>query len=125
MAKKPAPHPRLKAGGRRLWRSFVDVFELDEHEATLLLQACRLRDVLDALAETVATDGPVIDGESGPRVHPAAVEQRLQSLALARVLASLRLPADEEEPAERPQRRGAVRVRIPGACREAPPATAD
>lgn len=47
----------------------------------------------------------------GDRVaHPAQVEARQQSLTLARLLASLRLPFGEAEgEASRPQRRGAVR----------------
>jgi hypothetical protein len=44
-------------------------------------------------------------------VQPLLVEQRQQSLVLARLVASLRLPSGETEEGEllRPQRRGAAR----------------
>ena len=58
-----------------------------------------------------------VRGSPGPgltqRVHPAIVEARQLRIALARLSASLRLPAGEEgdEPQHlrRPQRRGAAR----------------
>ena len=40
----------LKAAGRRLWRSVVGDYDLDQHELALLLQACRCADRLDAMA---------------------------------------------------------------------------
>ena len=46
----------------------------------------------------------------GRRAHPALVEARQQRIALARLLAALRLPAGEEEAGDRrPQRRMGVR----------------
>jgi hypothetical protein len=42
------------------------------------------------------------------RVHPAYTEARQQQIALARVLAALRLPSGDEE-AGRPQKRVGVR----------------
>ena len=88
--------------GERLWASVADHFDLEEHEQALLREACRTVDQLDALAAVVDADGVVVDGKA----HPALVESRQLRLALARLLASLRLPDDDDV---RPQRRGSVR----------------
>lgn len=113
------PPTGLSAAGRRLWSSVTVDYELDEHERRLLIEACRSADLLDQLAEALRRDGPMVDGPAGLRVHPAAVESRQQKIALARLLAALRLPAGSEEDRQataRPQRRAGVRgvYRLPG-----------
>ncbi len=103
MSNRIPPPPRgAGASGRRLWRSVQSRFVLDEHESALLREAMRTVDLLDQLAALVEVEGPLLDG----KVHPAAVEARLQRVTLARLVASLRLPDDLDE---RPQRRGAAR----------------
>lgn len=103
------PPRGLKAAGKRLWASVVDAYELEEHEAALLLEAARTVDLLDDLAALVARDGPMVGG----KMHPAAVEARQARIALARLTAALRLPAgeegDEQKGARRPQRRVGAR----------------
>jgi hypothetical protein len=64
-----------------------------------------MRGPLDRLAEEA--DVTVINARGDQVPHPTLTESRQQSLTLARLLASLRLPSGEEE--GRPQRRGAVR----------------
>jgi|SRR5665213_355972 len=112
-AKAPAPAGAkvpsgLKTSGRDLWLSVVADYELETHERLLLLQACRCVDRLDRLAAE-ADDAPitVASRQGDPVANPVLVEARQQSLAFARMLASLRLPSGEE--AGRPQRRGAAR----------------
>lgn len=95
--------PGLKAAGKRLWSSVTDTHDLDEHEAALLLEACRTKDLLNELDATVRRDGVMLDG----RVHPAVVEARQQKTSLNQLIASLRLPSDD---GARPQRRGAARA---------------
>lgn len=100
----------LHAAGRRLWRSVLEPFDLDEHERVLLLAACRTADLLDRLA--VEADGALtVTNRFGEVVAaPAVVEHRQQSQTLARLLASLRLPAGEQDDeVGRPQRRGGAR----------------
>jgi hypothetical protein len=107
----PAP-PGTKAAGRRLWRSILAVYELEEHEAALLREMVRTVDQLDELAAIVERDGLVVRGPGlTDRVHPAAIEARQLRIALARLAAALRLPAGEESIAgmRRPQRRVGVR----------------
>lgn len=113
MPKAPDSVPRgLGVGGRALWSSVADDYELQEHEATLLLQAARVVDLLDRLDLEVRRDGPLVDSPQGMKPHPAAVEARQQSITLARLLNALRLPNGEEgdqQAGARPQRRPGVR----------------
>ncbi len=95
----------LSAAGKRLWTSVTGHYELDEHEARLLLEACRTVDLLDLLEAAVRRDGPLVSSPQGERAHPAAVEARQQRITLARLLAALRLP--DEEADARPGRRPA------------------
>lgn len=102
----------LREAGKRLWRSVTTDYELDEHEARLLLEACRTTDLLDQLDAAVRRDGAMLDSPQGVKAHPAAVEARQQRIALARLIAALRLPAGSEgDQAEgrRPQRRVGAR----------------
>jgi hypothetical protein len=67
---------------------------------------------LDRLDVELRRDGVLLDGPRGARSHPAAVESRQQSIALARILAALRLPAGtdgDQQAGTRPQRRVGVR----------------
>jgi hypothetical protein len=106
----PAERPPkgLGSAGRRLWRAVLTDFQLDEHEMALLVLACRTADRLEDIAVgLVGAPLTVSNFRGDPIAHPLLNEQRQQSLTLARLLASLRLPAGDE--AERPQRRGAAR----------------
>jgi hypothetical protein len=105
-----------KAAGKRLWRSVLQEYELEEHEAALLREMVRTVDQLDALQAAVDRDGLMVAGPGmARRVHPAAVEARQARIALARLAAALRLPAGDEDSADaktgtrRPQRRVGVR----------------
>lgn len=115
----PKPPAALGVAGTRLWASILGVYELEEHEAALLLQACLTVDTLDELDALIRRDGLVVASPQGPRAHPALVEARQQRITLARVLAALRLPdgAADESAVRRPQRRGGARgvYRIGGA----------
>lgn len=101
-----------KASGRRLWDSVQASYVLEEHEAALLREAVRAVDLLDDLAAIVRRDGMMVEGPAGSRVNPAVIEMRQLSIAFARLLAALRLPAGEpgdQQASARPQRRGAPR----------------
>lgn len=109
--KAKAP-PGLRARGRALWASVVDVYDLDEHELALLVEIVRTVDLLEVLDARVRAEGPLVDSPQGLKAHPAAVEARQQRIALARLLAALRMPLGDEEdaqPGRRPQRRVGVR----------------
>lgn len=104
LVKPPVP---LGTRGLAFWNRVQEHLELAEHEANLLVEACRTIDLIDALRAVVAKSGPV---DADGKVRPAVIEARLQSVTLARLLATLRLP--DEYAAEylaRGQRRGAAR----------------
>lgn len=93
--KIPRPPTGLRRSGRALWRAVQSDFELDEHEAATLTQACRITDLCDDLQATLDAEGVMSESSQGMRVHPAAIELRQQGIALARLLAALRIPAGE------------------------------
>lgn len=98
----------LDESGTRLWESVADPFDLDVHEQLLLLQACRTADLLDRLSREAGRGRLTVRNAKGEEVtNPVITEHRQQSLVLARLLASLRMPSGEED--GRPQRRGAAR----------------
>lgn len=92
----------LGSAGRRLWASVTKTFEFDgEHEVSLLTQAARTADHIEALEQEVASRGVVLDSPQGLKAHPALVEVRQQRIVLARLLSALRLP---DASGKRPQR---------------------
>lgn len=108
----PEPPQGTGPSGRALWRDVLGKYELEEHEQALLREAVRSVDQLDELHAIVKREGAIVDGPGGsPRMHPAAVEARQLRIALARVIAALRLPADDDGSGalHRPQRRVGVR----------------
>ncbi len=110
--KRPSPPSGTRAAGRRLWDSVLADYDLEEHETALLVEAVRTVDLLAELDAVVRREGAIVESPQGRKANPAAVECRQQRIALARLLAALRLPAGEEgDQAEgrRPQRRVGVR----------------
>lgn len=104
----PKPPTGLGKSGRALWRAVLTDYELDQHESSILTQACRIADVCDTLQGTLDAEGIMSQTSQGMRVHPAAVELRQQGIALARLMTALRIPAGEEDQG-RSQRRPGVR----------------
>jgi len=93
----PKPPPGTRAPGRRLWASVVADFELDTYELALLAQATRTVDTLNTLDAIVRREGEMVESTTGSvKVHPALVEARQSRIALARLLAALRLPDGED-----------------------------
>lgn len=108
--KTPATPAGLQTAGVALWRAVTVEYEIDQHELLLLREACRCADRLERLAVEAAAGSVTVTNVKGDlTAHPALVEARQQSLTLARLLASLRLPSGEETGERRPQRRGAAR----------------
>lgn len=103
----PKPPSGLKRSGRALWRAVMGEYELEEHETTILREACRTADSLDALQTVLEQDGYMGETSQGRRVHPALVELRQQRITFARLLTALRIPQSEDE--GRTQTRGTPR----------------
>lgn len=109
ITEKPTPPAGTGASGARLWADVVDAFELEEHELALLVEAVRTIDLLDELDQAVKDEGAIVESPQGRKANPAAVEARQQRIALARILAALRLPSGDEADETRPQRRVGAR----------------
>lgn len=100
----------LKNGGRKLWKSVTDDYELGQHELTILLEASRTVDALEDLEAIVRKEGVTAVTPQGVRAHPALVELRQQRVTLAKLVASLRIPLEDDQEADRlPQKRSGVR----------------
>jgi hypothetical protein len=100
------------AAAERLWSSVLEQYDLEQHELQLLVAAVRTITTLDKLDAELRHDGVLVDSTKGAKAHPAAVESRQQAIALARILAALRLPAGadgDQQAGARPQRRVGVR----------------
>lgn len=99
---RPRRPSGLKAGGAHLWDAVVADFEMATAEAAQLEEACRTRDRIRELDAAVTRDGLMIASSQGMRMHPAVAEARAQRLALARILATLRVPGlDDDLPPSR------------------------
>jgi hypothetical protein len=96
MAAAERPPEGLKTSGRRLWSAITRDYELSVHEMSLLLQAARTADVLDELQREIEAGGAIVDSSQGAKANPALVEARQQRIALARLLAALRIPTDQD-----------------------------
>lgn len=88
----------LGPAGKKFWTRVVDEFRLEPHEELLLEQVCKTVDIIAALEKRLAADADVIDESYGGRAHPALPELRAQRLALARLLKSLHVDTDAEQP---------------------------
>jgi hypothetical protein len=93
---RPPRAPKdLGPTGRRFWRTLTTDYDFAHHELAILRAAARTVDRLEALAEAEATADVLIDDpKRGLGINPVIVEQRQASQALARLIASLRIPED-------------------------------
>lgn len=106
----------LGARGRRLWDSLMAQDASLQVEANpareIALSACRTADRVEHLEQQALTVDSVIEGRSGPMIHPVFAEVRQQEALLARLVAALRLP--DEASGKRPQHRQVRGVQQPG-----------
>jgi hypothetical protein len=94
----PRAPKSLKARGKILWRDLVLEFEFDAQELDLLLETCRVLDMIDALSGAIEADGMMIEGSQGQSVlHPAVAELRQQQAAFARLVTSLNLQSETDK----------------------------
>ena len=93
------PRKTPQTAGERLRTDLLAAYTLDAQELALLDSASKTADLIADLQAVVDAEGVMVDGKP----HPAVVELRMQRLALGRLLAGLRLPADEDR-AHQPRR---------------------
>lgn len=107
-ARMPA---KLGPAGRALWRSVLEEFDLSSAELVLLAAAAHEADDIATL-EAGLRDGFVVEGSKGqPRLSGAVTEVRQGRLALARLIAELRLPAEGAQVGKHPVKQRAAQVR--------------
>ena len=94
-AKRRKPRGLLARGGA-FWVASTAEFEFSTAETALLEEARRCIDRHDALAEAIASLGPMVAGSTGqPVVNPALTEARGQQVVLHRLIGALQLPDDQ------------------------------
>ena len=78
---------------RRLWRETVDGFTLRADEYTLLEQACRELDLIEAMQKSLAENGLIVQGSMGqPVANPFVSEIRQHRAQLTSILRALKIP---------------------------------
>jgi hypothetical protein len=85
---RKAPH----RPGEALRNAVLDRYDMDSHELVLLDSVAHTADLIGDLQAVMDRDGPMVHG----RPNSAAVELRLQRLALGRLLAALRIPVESD-----------------------------
>jgi hypothetical protein len=107
----------LAPRGERLWVSLMAQDpSLEAEDAPMrevALSACRTADRVEHLEQLSLTVDAVVQGRTGPMIHPLLVEVRQQSALLARLVAALRLP--DELTGKKPTRRQVRGVQRPSA----------
>lgn len=109
---KPKAPTGLAAGGSALWRSIVDLHNLDAVQLVQLTEACRAKDRLDKLdlilrgdVETWATlTHRLMTEDYELKIDKALTDANATANLLKQLLAALRLP--DEQTGKRPQFRG-------------------
>lgn len=85
----------LGVRGRELWDEVQSRYVLDRHDENILVEVCRVLDVIDALNESIAEHGVMVVGSQGQLVMNSAVgELRQQQTSFARLLPLLNLDSD-------------------------------
>ncbi len=102
---------KLAPEGRKLWTAVTADFDLTATELVLLEAAARQADDVATL-EAGLRDGFTVAGSKGqPRLSAAVTEVRQGRLALARLIAELRLPAEGEDVGVNPTKARAASTR--------------
>lgn len=100
MSAQPTPHPApagLDKPGLALWCEVLQGYGLRVDELRLLEEACRTVDVLARLVDALQDAPLTVAGSMGQmREHPLLAEARQQRIVLARLLAQLKLPEEDE-----------------------------
>lgn len=103
----PAPAPEhLGDAGRGLWDALHADLEFEPWETEIVRRACDQVDDIRHLELTLERQGGVVAGSMGqPRLNPIFAEVRQGRLAVAKLLAQLKIPDADGEPLTDAQRR--------------------
>ena len=97
------PPEALREAGKALWTEVLgelgEGWALDARELHLLQRACRCADELEDLERAVDQDGVVVRGSRGQAsAHPGLAESRQLRLVQLRLLGSIELPDEDDQP---------------------------
>ena len=102
----------LGAAGKRLWRDVTGKYELRPDELRVLESACRTVDMIGQLEDALVDEPATVLGSKGQVIaHPLIAEVRMQRMAFAQLLRSLKLPDEGSSGAAVNQQRSAARER--------------
>lgn len=99
----------LEKSGRMLWKALHDEIDFEPWETLAVLELCRTADRMQRIDDDHAAlrrPSTTINSKGDEVTHPLVVEARMTGAAYTKLLASLRLPDQEDV---RPQRRGGSR----------------
>lgn len=102
----------LDKAGKALWKSVHDVFDFTEepHKVHVLMQACRVADIVAELDEAADEAPLTVKGSMSQQViSPFIAEARVQRALLAQLLGKLGLPDTDEALAEKAERLSQIR----------------
>ena len=99
----PRPPPSLEKSGRRLWRSVVSTWLLDDRQLEILRLAAEASDRVEQAREVLAAEGLTIrDRYDQVKPHPAAGIELQNRGLVARLLRELKLEPSGDD--SRPER---------------------
>ena len=99
MTSKPTMPKGLGPQGKALWLDVVGRYELRVDEWRLLEDACRERDIIEALTGVLGQDGYTTSGSMGQTVvHPAVQEVRQHRAIFVTLARRLGLPDENPVP---------------------------
>ena len=91
------PPPGLGDAGTALWAEIAGKYDLRHDEARVLEAACRTADDLDRLQAALASQPVMVPGSTGQeRANPLFTEIRGHRTLLAKLVAQLGLPDDDD-----------------------------
>ena len=100
----PKPPRHLSSEAKRLWRSIVNDYQLEDRHKVLLTLACEALDRLREAQATITAEGAYIEGRYGRKSHPAIAVERDSRLAFARLARELGLDLSDAPTARMPTR---------------------
>lgn len=96
----------LGVSGSQLWDAIHAAREVPAHLSPLVLNACRVADLLDAIAEELGSNPPLtvtLYGKNGDEINsvanPLLIELRMQSAAFSQLMSRLGLDRLKESSA--------------------------
>lgn len=110
-APQPAPPNGLGSAGKRLWIAVTDDlgadWEATEREMEILRLAAGQADDLVRLEDAIKKNGAMVTGSASQLVvNPAIGEARQARLAISRLIGTIALPDEDDEPRTEAGKRG-------------------